>query len=320
MNKIFVFLVVIDMGLTAHAELYQMEGTPFQPATNTEIVWLVTATNVPKNLWVYKVIPQTFSMAVLSNLLTLCDLKTVNMTKTPNLDVADKDEILFLTQRPNGTFIHSLKVAPSFGWIHYQNTSDETIRTGQAPTSEIVKELAFDLLHQAGIDSSLVSFRRYSESISKYGTNPSFISARTVSFTRKIEGLNESSYSFRASYTTHKENNEKPLLLSFELNWRNLLPYKSCRVATEREINEFILSGKATIPLQNMQNIDLDALKLATKYTVTTFFPTYYNATGITQVDFEYPFAAVDIVATCPDGKSLSFTMNCPILEPIDFY
>ncbi len=296
------------MGLTAHAELYKLEGTPFQPATNTEIVWLVTTPNLPKNLWVYKVIPQSFPMAVLSNLLNLCELKSVNMTKPANFPVSDKHGIRFATYSPSGTTIRSLDIAPNNGWIDYHNNSDATIRKGVAPTNEIVRELALDILHQMGIDSSLVSLKGYSEGTTKHDTNQPFISKRSISFFRKIEGLNEVGYCFYAKYTTH---DKEPLLLDFELNWRNLLPHKSFRVATVGEINEFILSGKATIP---PQNIDLNALKLATKYTVTTFFPVYYGQPAFKQIDFEFPFAAVDIVADCPEGKTLSFTMYCPIL------
>src|SRR5882757_2549653 len=142
MNKIFVFLVFIGMGLTAHAELYQLPGTPFKPATNTEIVWLVnTTTNLPKNLWVYKVIPQTFSTAVLSNILTLSELKSVNLTKTPNAPVPDKDWIRFATRTPKGALIHCLDVAPNIGWINYHNTSDALEHPEAAPDNEIVKEL-----------------------------------------------------------------------------------------------------------------------------------------------------------------------------------
>jgi hypothetical protein len=77
------------------------------------------------------------------------------------------------------------------------------------------------------------------------------------------------------------------------------------------EMTDFIKSGKATIP---MLDVDFDTLKQAKKLTVTTFFPLYYNQQGFNQVEFEYPYAVMDIVADIGNGKTMSFSMNCPLL------
>ena len=311
MNKNLVFIALFSIRLAIHAESYQLEGIPFEPATNVEVVWTTTATNLPQYLWVYKVIPQTFSMAGVSNLLTLCELESKDFLKRPNPLIPDKDLVRFQTQTIGGRTLHSLEIAPNLGWIHYQNTSENTVKYETAPSNERITDLAFNILFQIGIDRSLIlpTAKNYSFATTQVDNNPEIISSRSVFLVRKIDGINERGFCFMADYGNH---NKEPMLLSFDLNWRNLTSYESGKVATINEMSDFIKNGKCYMP---EQSIDLDMLKRAKKLTVTTFFPLYYNQLGFKKVDFEYPYAVMDIVADMGDNKTISFALNCPILS-----
>jgi hypothetical protein len=315
MNRIWKHIIFLfGMCFMVHAEPYQLEGIPFQPATNVEIVWIVTVTNLPKDLWVYKVVPQTFSMATVSNLLSLSGLEPKNLTK-PGGAIPDKDYVRFQIQNSTGRTLHCLGIAPNLGWIYYQdNSADYRDKIEPAPNSEVITKLAFDILSKVGIDrSQVLTSTNFPIGTTQVGNDPEVISRRSIVLVRKIGGIKERGFCFMAEYGSY---HGKPKLLEFDLNWRNLLPYESHPVAGTNEMNNFIRSGRATIP---PQDIDFDTLKHAKKLMVTTFFPLYYNKPGFDKVDYEYPFVVMDIVADIGDGQTISFAMNCPILSTNEF-
>jgi hypothetical protein len=318
MNGIWKCIIFLfGTGFMAHAEPYQLEGTPFQPPTNVEVVWTATIPNLPKGLWVYKILPQTFSAAVIANLLKLSDLESNNLLTEPTDElIPDKNFIRFAILNQKGRHLHSLDIAPNLGWICYEdNSGDYHDKIEPAPSEVKVKNLAYDILFQAGIDNSQVLHASTNFPIGsmKVGNGPEVISSRSIVLVRKIGGINERGFCFRAEFGTH---NREPKLLEFDLNWRNLLPYEARRVATKYEMIEFIKNGKTTT---SFSEVDINTLKHSKKLTVTTFFPLYYNKPGFYQVDYEYPYVVMDIVADISDKQTVSFSLNCPLLSTNEF-
>jgi hypothetical protein len=312
LNKSFLFIFsLFGMGLIAHAELYQLEGLPFQTATNVEIVWTASVTNVPKDLWIYKVVPADFSMAVVSNLLTLCHLESKNLAKRDYMPAPDKDLVHFEIKNQNKRRLHSLDIAPNLGWISYDDNSSDYRKIQPAPSEDQVVDLAFDILFLAGIDRSQVlrKPKNFRVTTMQTGDAPEIISERSVFLVRKIDGINERGFCFTADYGS--ENNE-PKLKSFDLNWRNLSPYEARQVATTNQIADFIRNGMARVPIMDF---DTESLKHAKKLIVTTFFPLYYNQYGFKPVEYEFPYAAMDVVADMGNGHTVSFPVNCPMLS-----
>jgi hypothetical protein len=307
---LFIFSL-FGMGLIAHADLYQLEGIPFQPATNVEIVWTASVTNVPRNLWVYKVVPANFSMVVVSNLLTLSHLESKNLTKRDYSPAPDKDLVHFEIQNQNKRRLHSLDIAPNLGWINYEDNSSDYRKLQPAPSEEQVIDLAFDILFLSGIDRSQVlrKPKNFTVTTVQAGNDPEVVSERSVFLVRRIDGINERGFCFTADYAS--ENNE-PKLKSFDLNWRNLTPYEARQVATTNEMADFIRNGMARIPIIDF---DTESIKHAKKLTLTTFFPLYYNQFGFKPVEYEFPYAAMDIIADLGDGHTMSFPINCPMLS-----
>jgi hypothetical protein len=311
-NKSFLFIIsLFGMGLIAHAEPYQLEGIPFQTATNVEIVWTASVTNVSKNLWVYKVVPADFSMVVVSNLLTFCHLESKNLTKPQYAAAPDKDLAHFEIQNPSKRILHSLDIAPNLGWISYYGNTSDIHKMQPAPSEDQVIDLSFDILFLAGIDRSQVlrKPKNYTVTTTQVGDKPEIISERSVFLVRRIDGINERGFCFTADFAC--EDNE-PKLKSFDLNWRNLTPYEARQVATTNEMADFIRNGLGRIPFTDF---DTESLKHAKKLTVTTFFPLYYNQYGFKPVEYEFPYAAMDVVADMGNGHTVSFPVNCPMLS-----
>ena len=308
------FLLIVSFGVwvvSCKAEpLYKLDGVPFHPAANIEINWVVAITNVPENLWIYKVVPQKFSMAVLTNILSACHLSTKNRSTPEQIPPEDKDYIRFQIQNENGRILHSLDVAPNLGWFHYENNSwNYYDKVAPAPSMEKIVDMSLDILREAGIDFSLVSGkpRKYTESTTELGTNAAVISARDVFFHRKIDGIPQNGFCLETQYGTISN---QPTLFKLEINWRNLSPYILRQTAFTNQLNDFIRNGKSTI---QFYDFDTNTLKDCKQLTVTTFFPLYYNTYGFKSVNYVYPYCVMDIVGTLENGNTVSFPINCPL-------
>jgi hypothetical protein len=264
----------------------------------------------PSGGW-YKVVPADFSLAVVSNLLALCHLESKNLTKPQYAAAPDKDLVHFEMKNQNGRRLHSLDIAPNLGWISYFDNSSDYQKIQPAPSEDQVLDLAFDILFRAGIDRAQVlrKPKKYNVTTMQAGDAPEIISERSVYLVRRIDGINERGFCFTSDFGC--EENE-PKLKSFDLNWRNLTPYEARQVATTNEMADFIRNSLGRIPFTDF---DTESLKHAKKLTVTTFFPLYYNQYGFKPVEFEFPYAAMDVVADMGDGHTMSFPMNCPLLS-----
>jgi hypothetical protein len=67
MKVVSLFILIFGSCLTSPADLLRLAGVAYLPPTNLEITWSAPTNELPHGLWVYKVIPQDFSMAVISN-------------------------------------------------------------------------------------------------------------------------------------------------------------------------------------------------------------------------------------------------------------
>ncbi len=150
--KILLFAFIILGGsFNSPADLFRLEGESYHPLTNVEIVWKAT-NNLPRGLWVYKTIPQNFSMAVVSNLMAIGGFEWKNLSKSPRSPLLDKNLIHF--QKSTGY----LNIAPTLGWIEYcpNESNDPRAPVVNVPDKAEVEKLALDILFQIGIDRSLL--------------------------------------------------------------------------------------------------------------------------------------------------------------------
>jgi hypothetical protein len=64
--KVLVF-ALCSVGSFSPAESFRLEGSVFLPSTNSEILWTAPTNGLPRALWIYKIIPEAFSAAMVSN-------------------------------------------------------------------------------------------------------------------------------------------------------------------------------------------------------------------------------------------------------------
>jgi len=217
-------LICLGFNLVSLADSFRLEGlqgNKYYPSTNTEIVWAAT-NEIPNGLWTYKVVPQNVSMAVVSNLMSLCGFEWANLTKKQDADVPDKNLIRFVDKKENWT--RYLEIAPTFGWIEYHADSNSKVSVEYVPNSVDAGKLALDVLFQMGIDRSLLCDKHehltvrgeLSHEGQKMTTN---VISRGISYSRQIDGVeSRNSACFIIDFESHSR------ITHFWLNWRNLLP------------------------------------------------------------------------------------------------
>jgi hypothetical protein len=283
------------------------QGQSYHPPANVELVWAAT-NELPSGLWIYKVIPQEFSGAVVSNLMTLGNFNWQDITKKADSFIPDKNLFRFLDKKDNPT--RTLVVAPTFGWIEY-NTDSKTSTNG-VPSDTEVEKMALDVFFKMGLDSSLLCDKHFHQSIQgrlshdgqKLTTN---VVSRGITYSRQINGI-ESKNS--ACFTIDFGGNSQ--MTHFWLNWRNLLPYEAHPTLAQNQIIDSIKSGQAiTFDWESSPNI-LDGVK---KISVVKINPLYFEDGGMNPLDFMYPYAKLELVADLEGTNSVTFHLQCPILS-----
>jgi hypothetical protein len=313
----FLILILIGASFASLADSFRPEGSrgePYQPPMSVEMAW--TATNeVPRGMWIYKAVPQTFSMAVISNLVSICGFDWSNISKKPDSNISDKNQFSF-SDTPTRWTRH-LIVAPTFGWVEFNADSDPKPTANGIPSREDAEKLGMDILFQLGIDRSLISNShsgiqtvqgKLSNDGARLSTN---VISRGVTFTRMTDGFaSQNSATFMANFENHAK------VQRLVLSWRNLIPFESHPTLTKDELLQSIKSGECKLPLQTA---DVSQLDKATKLTVKEINIRYFDIQGYKPLDFSYPFAAVKVLANLEGTNTVTFYLECPILSTNSF-
>jgi hypothetical protein len=286
-----------------------LEGESFVPPANSEIVWGVNVTNLPNALWVYQVRSgNMFSAPAFSNILSASQLKLINSVPVdPYFKAMDSNFMTLQIMNERGTILHSLNVAPNMGWVKYSdNFSDPNALLIASPSEKETIELGKHCMFLFGIDRSLYNPipRFMSVSTTTYKTQTNVITARGVAFSRKIDGIIEHG---SCLYIEFRGKNK---ILKFELNWRNLVPYKSYPIADTNDILQFIKSGNATWGIAPKQG-DPSHVQ---KFTITRFEPIYFSKPPMDKIGFEYPYAELTLQGQV-GTNTMQFYLHCPLMK-----
>lgn len=308
---------VIVCGLSSPAEAWRLEGKPFQPPTNCPIAWNAATNGLPSGLWIYKVMPEAFSAAVVSNAMRIGHFQMKDVSRTSEAQSPLKDKHLIycynLNEYGKARFLY---IAPTVGAMEYGSQKDYTAPVEAVPSSEQTEQIARDVLFQLGIDRSLLGERvrnGYDETSTRADRQgnllgPPRVVTRGISFERRIDGIPLSeAWCFLIHFGSHGK------IEDFKLRWRNLLPYESHRTLTPAQIRDMIKSGKSVFPPQvgaSEQEVS-DAKAL----TVVKMTPRYFNASGKEWIDFVYPYADLEMAVNTGDTDTATFHLHCPILS-----
>jgi hypothetical protein len=143
------------------ATCYLVSGVFAQPAGSNavQIIWSAPTNDWPSSLWIYKIVPQTFSPAVVSNLVSMISFKIADTTNAIVDTGAGKARVLDFESVDGKSY---LQIWPEFGYIEYQDSAAEApfgqLSAG-VPTDEEAYPLALDCLRKFGIDRSQLATR-----------------------------------------------------------------------------------------------------------------------------------------------------------------
>ncbi|HEY3761058.1 MAG TPA: hypothetical protein VGN23_04865 [Verrucomicrobiae bacterium] len=316
--KTFWAIIFTCISFSSPADSTWLEGETFHPSTNTEVIWEAT-NDLPNGLWVYKVIPEAFSAAVVSNAMRIGNFTMKNYSKTSESIFQDKHLLYFFDWNNASNHVRRfLYIAPTLGAMQYSSGRDYNARVEAVPTADEAQKMAEDVLFQLGIDRELyyhpltgydetsIQFKydRQTHQLIQPGTTN--VTLRGVAFARRIDGVRESrGWCFMIHFRSHGE------IEDFSLYWRNLLPLVSHPTLTPSQIVKAIKDGQAMLP---PQFDDVAGIADAKAFTVTKITPRYFNGTGKEQMDFLKPYAELEMRADFATN-SATFFLTCPILS-----
>ncbi|HEY1718435.1 MAG TPA: hypothetical protein VGH42_09115 [Verrucomicrobiae bacterium] len=306
--KIVLFIIATFIaGFSLPADSLRLVGVAYLPPTNLEITWSAPTNELPHGLWVYKVIPQDFSMAVISNAMAIGSFQARDI-----INPRDTNMIHFQDRKDN--WRRRLEIVPSEGWIGYLDQWETKEPLKNVPSEDEATKLAMDYLFQLGIDrSQFVRKARINPTtvirLHQGQKSPEEVVRREVVLNRCIDGVEQTVGSFRITFG----NNAK--VEAFDLSWRNLQAYESHQLATANEIIGLIKGGQAVIPLPEFDFTQLDQAK---KLTIAKITPYYWGEWPSDPQDFVYPFAQLEMTADL-GNTNFNFQLRCPILSTNKF-
>ena len=291
-------LIIVATVYSARA--VSLEGDLFQP--DAPIEWQAT-NSLQEQMAVYKVVPQSFSGAVISNAMALGSFRPTQRIRT-----SDKGLLYFEDNRENMT--RCLRIMPAQGWIRYFDNKADGHSIRGVPSFEEVEKLALSWFERLGGDvkeldrtpgprseTTVTSFTKPGgEQISK------LVGARWITMFRQIEGINLS-----RSFFSIKFGNDARVA-DLELSWRKLEPVKRYRTISKEQILDHLKAGRAVIPPVLLAPPSAKAFK------VTGLKPWYVGVKEGVPQDTIYPVANVELVATDQGGSNFPFTVQCPAI------
>jgi len=309
LNIICAVLALIPVPMMGAAP--QLEGQPFIPTW--PLVWAATATNLPATVMVYKVLPQQFSSAVISNILAIASFTPVTMAES-----ADKSVMHWEYRDERKTLLRSLDISPVYGMVNYQDyRAVDTSTNGDrgVPSRKEVETLAFNYLQAFGGDKNQLCVSSHSGTERNHGrfdkVTKQMVShtvMRGVMYARQLDGIRFLGAGGRGGFAMDFARDGKISLL--QLDWRNIRPYRRYPTLTPDEILAQIKAGKAVHDMYSDESPQKpDTL------TVTKITPYYLSAPSGAPEDFILAYGDVEIRATVNATNEVMFHLNCPIFK-----
>jgi hypothetical protein len=272
--------------------------------TNLDIRWQ-DAPKFPRKVWVYEVLPNTFSPEIISNVMTLCSFTEKDKVED------DKNGMVF--QGENAA--RSLSVSFSSGEIQYETPERRYGPTNLAVDVPQVSQLPFiatNLLRRLGINfSDIVGYSNTNriEYLAPamtlfYAGNDTItnIPYRTILFKRSVDGMPIAHRNDRINVGEHG------MVSGISITWPKLKRIKSYRTISPKEVVKFLRAGNAVhgpVPT-NIGGIDWSSIK---SLRIKKAIPSY-------QLDGDrlFPFLYLDAIVDMGDG-TVEIGMGCPLID-----
>jgi hypothetical protein len=224
----------------------------FQINSNVEMTWAAT-NRLRDHLWTYKVVPQTFSVKGISELLSQGSFTNEVTTGNQSLSFVNSSNTCNLRIVPAIEFIKFWnEYAPA---AHWDRTNHLWEKVDGVPDDSQIEKLAVKFLKLFGIKRSdlaqrangqLISFgekktRSYFDRRTQTNVDGE-VTARGIFFIRRIDGVNFAGIGLNAGCEIEFGNHAK--ISEFKLNWPNLEPFEQYDVASQSEMIQFIQDGR----------------------------------------------------------------------------
>jgi hypothetical protein len=275
-----------------------------------EIDWGATTNNWHQQLWVYRVIPQDFSPAVISNLLAISGFGEKDRSKAPPY-FSEKDSRTVFFGELEGHQKH-LAICPSLGLIEYVDphaeASNQLATVRGVPDEQESTRLGRRYLRTCGIDISQIAHKpgtcefdlHWQKDTILYtdqaaGTERSLINGYGILFARSIDGIKVHGF---GGMDIVFGNDAKVSLL--RLCWRNLSPAELITCPSPRELTERLQKGEFPLHPLGTKQIYPPAQLKKLRVTKATFLyeGPYYDE----PVDLVRPYISFEGVAD--DGRT----------------
>jgi hypothetical protein len=302
--KLFIgFLLAAGLATAARGGVFTNES----PA-DIRIIWAVPTNVWPVDkIWSYKVIPQKFSEAVVSNVMAVGSFTMVEKIKLPPEALAiDKEALAFGNK--DGT--RELVIAPALGYMEYsdENADAKMISAIKGVPEPVVgvpdlpeaTQLALKYARLLGIDVSLFARKPHTNDFDLHWivetrgwTDPNTkkrikeIDDFGVCFDRCIDGFPVSSF---GDFEVYFGNNAKVSRLI--VSWRNLQPYElRGNLISPEQVVKSIEDGHTRLPRLPEQL--MDGIKTVT---ITNAIPRYNRKLADQPMDFVIPALQLDAI------------------------
>ena len=313
MKNVFSFLFATGVAMSVHGGAFTNEST-----AGMKIIWAVPTNIWPPDykIWTYKVVPQTFSGTVISNVMAIGGFTMKDKRKLTAEELAvdkkalafkNKDETKWLGISPALGYIeyYDENVDASFKWVIENSVSNAvSVPAIGVPDLPEATQLGLKYARLLGIEVSQLATKFGSHDLDLHWivTRRTWTDQKTqkeivetndfgVGFTRCIDGIPVSMF---GDFEVYFGNNAK--VSKLVVSWRNLQPFElHSNLVTPEQVVQSISNGQTPLPR-------LAAMREITTLTITNATPRYSRKPGDEPMDLVVPALQLDAIAD--NGKT----------------
>jgi len=279
-----------------------------------EIAWGTTTNGWQEKLWCYKVVPQEFPPAVISNLLALSGFRMQERTNKLGEPPFRDKSILFFRNSEQSKY---LEIDPVLGWIDYHDSKAEASSQLQKvegiPNEQETTRLGLKYLRLCGIEVSQIATKpstcdldlHWEKGTLKYldqETQKEITVTNNygILFNRCIDGVRVQGFGRGGGVRIRFGNNAR--VIDLQVCWRHLKPYELKETPSPQQIGEQLRMGKVPLhPLGSYNILPAGAIKRLTVKKCTFFYEGKYQNEPM---DFVRPYVSFEGTANTGQGET----------------
>lgn len=291
-----------------------------------DLVWTASTRDWPSSLWVYKVVPQHFSPAIISNLLEMAEFKMADNKGTNGGWLLDWNDLNFETPDEK----RHLWICEKYGYIEYKDDRAEagTLKLSVGvPTDEEAYILGLDYLRKFGIDRSQLATKPSTNVV--YGPNDlgcrrdvetqgwtdkithkevDDVCRRGIYFVRRLDGVDIDGIVHGGMYIAFGDHAK---VCELKITWRGLEPFDLRPTLAPAQILDLIWQGHAKWRPSAPNPKDV------TRITVSGFQPFYRGQPGNADLEKQQRYVEpyVVVYASLDGSTNATLYSELPIVS-----